>query len=353
MSLPAPVPGAPALRCVDVEAGYSSSAVLRGLNLELDAGQVMAVLGPSGAGKTTLLHTVAGFIQPRGGEIWIGGEQVDGGGRQVPPERRNVGVVFQDHALWPHLSVAETVAYPLRRQGVSRANARQQSIQLLDRLGLGEFVDRRPRHLSGGQRQRVGLARALARGAGLYLFDEPTVHLDLPLREIVKGVIDTGRNLTRSAAVYTTHDAGDALAIADRVAILLDGTLAQVGTPGEVYERPLSVAIAQLSGTASVLDPAIDERNSEVVIDGERVPVASAGVPPRKGGLRLVVRPGWAALGGPLGGTVSQVLFRGPHTDHVLRTSSGEVVVRQPGAPAAGPGDEVNWTLRRGWLAEA
>lgn len=338
-----------AFRCSALTAGYGQAPVLRDLDLELEVGQVLAVLGPSGAGKTTLLHTLAGFIRPIGGEVWLGERLVAGNGVFLEPEHRRVGVVFQDHALWPHLDVLGTVAYPLRRQGLGRADAERDARGLLDRLGLATLSRRRPHQLSGGEQQRVGLARALARDAGLYLLDEPTVHLDLPLRLVAQELIERGRRHGQAAAVYTTHEASDALAVADRVAVLVAGRLAQLGSPAEVYDRPADEAVVQLTGLGSILDVDV-EPGLAVTIDGVRILVDGGG---GTGARRLLVRPGWARLEGPLRGVVGSVRFQGPHTDHELQTSVGTVIVRHPGPPRAGIGHETGWTLERGWLLGA
>ncbi|GAC1335643.1 MAG: ABC transporter ATP-binding protein [Candidatus Dormibacteria bacterium] len=337
---------ADALRCTGVTVGHAQVDVLRELDLALERGRVMAVLGPSGAGKTTLLHTVAGFDRPTSGEIWLSDVLVAGGGVFVPPERRRVGLVFQDNALWPHLDVLATVAYPLRRQGKTRGDAERQAHHLLEQLGVEALARRRPHQLSGGEQQRVGLARALARDARLFLFDEPTSHLDLPLRKVAQGLIQAGREEGLAAALYTTHEAGEALALADDVAVLVGGRLAQVGTPLEVYDRPRDETVAQLTGAASVLEVTVD-KGLLAVIDGKATRVAGLAGP---GMRRLLVRPGWASMDGPLRGTVVSAAFQGPHSDHELETSAGRVVIRRAGPPVAAPGDEVGWTLERGWL---
>ncbi|MGI8608831.1 MAG: ABC transporter ATP-binding protein [Candidatus Dormibacteria bacterium] len=335
-----------ALRCAGLTAGYEGRAIIHHLNLELGPGHVLAVLGRSGAGKTTLLHALAGFIRPTSGRIWLAGELVAGDGAFVEPDKRHVGVVFQDNSLWPHLDVLNTVAYPFRRQGMARAEAAREAQKLLEPLGLSELARRRPHQLSGGEQQRVGLARALARDARLYLLDEPTAHLDLPLRQVARGLIESGRRAGRAAAVYTTHEATDALSVADIVAVLVAGRLAQVGRPEDVYERPATGSVAALTGAVSVLDVELETGNL-AQIDGVRIPVDG---PPEPGSRQLAVRPGWASLGGPLQGTVTAVGFHGPHTDHEVHTSAGNLVVRHDGPPRAALGEEVSWRLDRGWL---
>lgn len=345
-------PPATAVRLSGVTVTYGTVRALDGLSLSVPAGSAVAVLGPSGAGKTTLLHVVSGFTAPAAGTVVIGDDTVAAPPQVVPPERRRVGVVFQHYALWPHLSALETVAYPLRRQGVEPRAARRRALELLDQLGVRDLTDRRPAEMSGGQQQRIGVARALARDAVVYCLDEPTAHLDTALRALLQEQIAERRKAMGAAALYATHDAGEALALADEVVLLRDGRLVQRGTPQDVYERPVDPWAAQLTGPASVIQVPVHRTGPsafEVRMDGHRVPVAgeAASSSPT---CPLLVRPEWAELGGPLSGTVSHVWYRGPHTDHRLQTPCGEIDVRSTGPPRARPGDAVRWQLRRGWL---
>jgi ABC-type Fe3+/spermidine/putrescine transport system ATPase subunit len=312
----------PALEVCGLVVAYGGRVVLREVSLRVGAGQVLALLGPSGSGKSTLLHAVAGFVPPAAGVIRVGGVTVAGEGRAVPPERRGVGLVFQNYALWPHLSALDIVAYPVRRRGAGRAAAREEARAILDRLGIAHLATRKPAELSGGEQQRVGLGRALARRAALYLFDEPTAHLDTPLRGVFLDELIARQRELGAAAVYATHDAEEALGVAHSVALLRDGALVQVGTPQEVYERPVDLAAARLTGPAAVID---------------------CGAGPE------LVRPGWARFGGPLEGRVREVRFRGPHSDVLVASRFGDVPIREPGASCHRIGDRVEWSLARSW----
>jgi ABC-type Fe3+/spermidine/putrescine transport system ATPase subunit len=314
----------PVLEVTDLVVAYGGTVALHGVSLRVRAGEVLALLGPSGSGKSTLLHTVAGFLAPSAGCIRLGGTPVAGNGRPVPPERRDVAVVFQNYALWPHLSALDTVAYPVRRRGIGRAQARGEALAILERLRIAHLADRRPAELSGGEQQRVGLARALARRPSVYLFDEPTAHLDTHVRGVFLAELVARQRDSGAAAVYATHDAEEALGLADRVALLRDGRLLQVGTPQQVYEEPVDLFAARLTGPASVIDAP-------------------------NGGARLLVRPGWARLGGPLEGELRAVWFRGPHSDHLVRGPLGELLIREPGPPRSPVGTRVGWTLVHGW----
>ena len=338
------------LVCRGVTVVYDIEPVLSSVDLEVDAEEVVAVLGPSGSGKTTLLYAVAGFVEPVGGEISIGGRTVATPHDQDPPERRDVGFVFQHYALWPHLSALDTVAYPLRRRGLDPDQATGEARDLLERMDVAHLAHRKPAELSGGQQQRIGLARALAGRPALYLFDEPTAHLDTVLRVALQEELAEQRRASGAAAVYATHDSGEALAIADRIALLRDGLVVQIGSPQDVYARPIDVWAARLTGPASVLDVEVAQvgpLESVIRCDGRTVKVEGAASAP--GRTSVLVRPDWAHLGGDLPGRVTHVWYRGPYTDYRLETSAGLVEIRRDGAPIAQPGERANWTLRRVW----
>jgi ABC-type sugar transport system ATPase subunit len=291
--------------------------------LELRNLSITELLGPSGSGKSTLLNAVAGFRPINSGEILLAGRNVAAPGHTEPPERRDIAFVFQDYGLWPHLTAIDTVAYPLRRRGVRPAPARDQARAILERLGIGPLADRKPAQLSGGEQQRVGLARAMARDAALYLFDEPTAHLDAQVRDVFLAELAARRRESGTAAIYATHDAAEALGLADRVALLIGGRVIQKGSPQQLYAEPVSVEAARLTGPASLLN---DDAMG-----------------------RVLVRPDWVRFGGDRTGVVVDVWFRGSYTDYVLRTSDGELLLRTPAPPAHRRGEELSWSLDRCW----
>jgi iron(III) transport system ATP-binding protein len=314
----------PALEVTDLVVQYDATTALRGVTLTVGPGEVLALLGPSGSGKSTLLHAVAGFLAPSAGIVRLGGRTVSGEGRPLPPEHRDLGVVFQNYALWPHLSALDTVAYPARRRGTGRQAARDEARELLARLGIAHLAHRRPAELSGGEQQRVGLARALARRPSVYLFDEPTAHLDTHVRGVFLEELVARRRESGAAAVYATHDAEEALGLADRVALLREGRVLQIGTPEQVYGEPVDLFAARLTGPAALVDAP-------------------------DGGRQVLVRPGWARLDGPRDACVRAVWFRGPHTDYLAATDLGELLIRAPGPPRHAVGARVGWTLLHGW----
>jgi putative spermidine/putrescine transport system ATP-binding protein len=222
-----------------------------GVDLAIREGEFFAMLGPSGSGKTTCLRLIAGFEQPDAGHIEIFGETAEG----VPPYRRNVNTVFQDYALFPHMTVGENVAYGLMIRGVGRTARQSRAREALAMVKLSGFEGRRPMQLSGGQRQRVALARALVNEPKVLLLDEPLGALDLKLREQMQEELKSLQKEVGITFVFVTHDQGEALAMSDRLAIFNEGRIVQVGRPNEVYERPNSRFVASFVGSSNILPP--------------------------------------------------------------------------------------------------
>jgi iron(III) transport system ATP-binding protein len=238
-----------ALRIEGLVAGYAGMPVLGGLDLTVDGGQLAAVLGPSGCGKTTLLRVIAGFHEASAGRVVLGDVTVVGPGVNVPPERRRVGVVPQEGALFPHLSVGANVGFGLSRQRKRSGRVEE----LLELVGLGGYATRMPHELSGGQQQRVALARALAPEPELVLLDEPFSALDAGLRAEVRADVRAALRATGATAVLVTHDQEEALGISDLVAVMRNGSIAQVGTAQQVYAEPADLDVALFVGEAVVL----------------------------------------------------------------------------------------------------
>jgi putative spermidine/putrescine transport system ATP-binding protein len=226
------------------------------VDLEIEAGEFFAMLGPSGSGKTTCLRLIAGFEQPTSGHIEIFGETAEG----VPPYRRNVNTVFQDYALFPHLNVADNVAYGLMIRGVARAERTREAEAALEMVKLPGYGARKPGQLSGGQRQRVALARALVNKPKVLLLDEPLGALDLKLREQMQEELKVLQKALGITFVFVTHDQGEALSMADRIAVFNEGRIMQTGTPEEIYRRPKTRFVADFVGSSNVLSPQLTER---------------------------------------------------------------------------------------------
>ena len=338
------------VRCRGLSVHHGAVAAIDRVDVDVHAGETVAVLGPSGSGKSSLLSAIAGFVRPTAGTIELGGRVVSEGRVFEPPEARPIGFVFQSYALWPHMNALETVAYPLRRAGASRDAASAEARRLLRSVGVSELEGRKPAQMSGGQQQRVGLARALARRADVFLFDEPTAHLDATVRLRIQDEISDRRRATGAAAMYATHDAGEALAIADRILILRQGRVVQVGDPREIYEEPADIWAARLTGPASVFEADVTKNgnhHSTVRVSGQQITLDDASRLPRAGSAMVLVRPEWVRLGGPISGTVEEVWYRGSHTDVRVSTDDGMLVARLPGAPSVQRGVSTTWSIDR------
>jgi iron(III) transport system ATP-binding protein len=226
---------------------------LRDVSLTVGPGEFLVLLGPSGSGKTTLLRSLAGIERITSGWVRIGGRLVADGRTHLAPERRNLAMVFQDYALWPHLVATDNVAFALRRRGMSRPERRAAAAAMLERLGLQALGDRYPNQLSGGEQQRVALARALVGETGLLLCDEPLSNLDADLRERLRIEISSLVRAAGATAVYITHDQAEAFALADTVGVLEHGRLVQLGRPEEIYSSPATAFVARFTGLAGEL----------------------------------------------------------------------------------------------------
>jgi putative spermidine/putrescine transport system ATP-binding protein len=240
----------------NVSRHFGEVRAVDGVNLAIREGAFFAMLGPSGSGKTTCLRLISGFDQPTAGRIRIFGASVEG----VPPNRRNVNTVFQDYALFPHLDVRDNVAYGLMVKGVPRQARYARAEEVLALVKLSGFGGRTPAQLSGGQRQRVALARALVNQPRVLLLDEPLGALDLKLREAMQDELKALQGRLGITFVFVTHDQGEALSMADEVAVFNEGRIAQVGTPSEIYERPATRFVADFVGSSNVLPPEVAAR---------------------------------------------------------------------------------------------
>lgn len=246
-----------AVSTAGLELHYGATPVLKGIDVALGQGKTLALLGPSGCGKTTLLRLVAGLLAPSKGSVSIAGQVVAdaASGMFAPPEKRNLGMVFQDYALWPHMTVGGNVSFPLEMRGIGRAERESRTLKALDKVGLSAYADRRPSDLSGGQQQRVAIARAIVAEPQLILFDEPLSNLDRELRENMVGELAELIASLGLTAIYVTHDHSEALTLADQVAVMRGGLIEQLASPDELVARPATPEVAdflRLGGIAEL-----------------------------------------------------------------------------------------------------
>ena len=327
-----------------------------GLDLAVRPGELVALLGPSGCGKTTTLRLVAGFLAPEAGEIRVGDRVLSSPALVVPPERRRMAMIFQSYALWPHMTVAQNVAYGLRFAGVGRADRDRRVDEVLRAVQLGGYGARYPGELSGGQQQRVAVARALVVEPEILLLDEPLSNLDASLREEMRFEIRRLHERFAITTLYVTHDQAEAMVISDRVAVLREGRVVQIGPPEELFEHPRTRFVAEFVGKTNLIDAVADGARS--VARGDlRLRVAVDGLAPRAP-VVVSIRPHQIAIGpaaspradgeaNVLAGTVVRASYLGEAVDYQVALDGSDVVLRVTGpAPArVRPGEPVTVTV--------
>jgi ABC-type Fe3+/spermidine/putrescine transport system ATPase subunit len=317
---------------------YGASTVLEDVSLTAEAGEFHVLLGPSGSGKSTLLRVIAGIERVDEGRVLLGDQLLADRGVCVPPEQRGLGMVFQDYALWPHLTVADNVAYALRRQRAGRREVADRVGGLLERVGLAGYARRYPGELSGGEQQRVALARALVGRPRMLLFDEPLSNLDADLKERLRVEIATLTRETGATAVYITHDQSEAFALADRIGVLRDGRLVQHGTPETIYNNPGSPFVARFTGLSGELPAQVEKVRADGGVQVramDRSLVAQAPTGLAEGtAVDLLIRPAALKLsateqaGGThaLTGVIRDTAYRGRGYDHVVELPGGTLM---------------------------
>ena len=312
-----------AVRLSAVSKAFGAVKAVQELDLEVPRGELMAVLGPSGCGKTTLLRLIAGFERPDAGSVAVGGETVAGPGCFTAPEKRRIGMVFQDYALFPHLSVEGNVAFGLERR--SRDERRDLTRSTLELVGLQHKSARYPHELSGGERQRVALARALAPEPEVVLLDEPFSNLDATLRGGLRREVELILREAEATALLVTHDQEEALSLADRLAVMRDGRLVQVGAPEEVYARPAGRWTAQFVGEVNVLSGVARGQGVDTELGSFDLPE------PAGGSVQVAVRPEQLDLRADPHGNAEVVSreFRGHDVLYRLRHEGGRTVLVQ------------------------
>ncbi len=332
---------------------YGAVEVIRDVSLDIRSGELVVFLGPSGSGKTTLLRMIAGLETIDKGALTIDGVRSE----TLPPGKRNVAMVFQNYALYPHMTVAENMAFGLRNIGMGAETIRQRIAEASRMLEMDALLERRPSQLSGGQRQRVAIGRAIVKEPKAFLFDEPLSNLDAALRARTRVELAELHQRLKSTMIYVTHDQVEAMTLADRIVILNNCRIEQIGTPMEVYQRPASRFVAGFVGSPAMnFLPATlsgsGDRQHLRLLDGTLVPFSGAAAP--EGALELGVRPEAltvVAEGGDTSGTVGVVERLGERTLLYVRLKDGtQVTAQDKGASAVQPGDEVRLAFEKSAL---
>ncbi len=342
------------LRIDAVSKRFGDQAALDEVSLDVADGEFLALLGPSGCGKTTMLRLVAGFETVSAGTIALGGRVVSGDGVHVPPEKRRTGIVFQSYALWPHMDVAGNVAYALKVQGLGRAEREQRVRRALDLVGLSDYAARRPAQLSGGQRQRVALARCLAMEPDIVLLDEPLANLDAHLRASMEEEFAAFHRRTGTTMIYITHDQAEAMALADRVAVMDRGRILQAAAPSRLYREPADERVARFIGAGMILPCRIAA--GKVTVLGCEVSVRGrAEAAPSDAGAICVRAHDLAFADVGIAGRVERLVYRGGGylAEVAVDGLSGSLRVETPEPAPVAVGQEVRIAVRDGWLLPA
>ncbi|MBL8588036.1 MAG: ABC transporter ATP-binding protein [Methylobacteriaceae bacterium] len=315
-----------------VNLSYGATHVLKDVDLTIEPGEFFAFLGPSGCGKTTLLRLIAGFAQAQTGTVRIAGEDVSA----LPPWRRDVGMVFQSYALWPHMTVARNVAFGLEERRLPRSEIGPRVAAALDLVGLGDLADRRPSQLSGGQQQRVALARTIVVEPKLLLLDEPLSNLDAKMRVQVRRELRDLQQRLGLTTIFVTHDQEEANTICDRIAVMNDGAIQQVGAPMDLYENPANLFVAGFLGAANILEGEVTlEDGHPVFRSGATIRIPLAADEPARHRARLMIRPqhcelaaGAAAAGAA--GRIAHREFLGAAMRYGVAVGQSEILVERP-----------------------
>jgi spermidine/putrescine transport system ATP-binding protein len=322
----------PLVSIQQVSHGFGAGPVLQDVTLDLAPGSYTVLLGPSGSGKTTLLSVLGGFLTPERGRVLIGGQDCTA----LAPARRPTATVFQDYALFPHMSVGANVGFGLRMRGVGRAERDRAARAMLETVGLGEAFARKPHQLSGGQRQRVALARALLVEPAVLLLDEPLGALDLKLRRQMQDELKAIQRRVGTAFIHVTHDQEEAMALADHIVVMNRGRIEDEGTPERVYQRPRSRFTATFMGESSILPG----RTAQGVIT-----TAAGSFPAPPEATAVAVRPEHVALGGDIPATVTDVVFQGSYKRVTARVGDSDVLARVGAETPVAAGEAVRLAI--------
>ncbi len=341
----------------DIALAFGKTEVLRNIDLAIEPGEFFALLGPSGSGKSTLLRVIAGFARPQSGRVLVDGEDISA----VPPWKRDIGMVFQNYALWPHMTVHDNVAFGLEERRLPRDEVKRKVAAALDLVGLTELAARRPSQLSGGQQQRVALARTIAIEPKVLLLDEPLSNLDAKLRVHMRVELLALQRKLGVTTIFVTHDQEEALSISDRVAVLEAGVIQQIGTPIELFDRPANRFIANFVGTINLFAGTLSAGAGAMLFESEALgTITLPGIPAvSPGEVEIAFRPHVVALSDPgapverglirLGGRVAAREFLGEFIRYTVESGDAEIIADQAhytGARSFAPGEAVQLAIQ-------
>ncbi|MGT2911450.1 ABC transporter ATP-binding protein [Streptococcus cameli] len=308
------------IRILNAKKIYNDIPVIEDLNVTIPKGSLFTLLGPSGCGKTTLLRMIAGFNSIEGGEFYFGDQKIN----NMEPSKRNIGMVFQNYAIFPHLTVRENVAFGLRQKKVSKEELEKETDKYLKLMQIDQYADRKPDKLSGGQQQRVALARALAVNPSVLLMDEPLSNLDAKLRLDMRQAIREIQHEVGITTVYVTHDQEEAMAISDRIAVMKDGVIQQIGRPKELYHRPANEFVATFIGRTNIIEARLEKQNGLAYItfaDSYSIRI-SALDDEMEQTVRVSIRPEefQRCIDGEIAGEIIDSVYLGLNTEYFIRT---------------------------------
>jgi spermidine/putrescine transport system ATP-binding protein len=341
---------APDVRLEEVVKEFGDVRAVDGISVEIPRGAFFALLGPSGCGKTTTLRMIGGFEETSSGRIFLGDRDVVG----LPPYKRDVNTVFQSYALFPHMTIADNVAFGLERRKIGKAEVKTRVTEILELVDLAGHADRKPRQLSGGQQQRVALARAIVNNPRVLLLDEPLGALDLKLRKQMQLELKRIQHEVGITFVHVTHDQEEAMTMADTIAVMNHGRIEQLGSPSELYERPRTAFVAGFLGKSNLLEGTVAGDGRVALADGTIVHADTGG---RTGEIAVGVRPEKIALGGDgansIAGRVKESAYIGVATEVVVSTPSGEVAVFHQNVEAGGMAPTPGTSVTLSWAPGA
>ena len=341
---------APDVRLEEVVKEFGDTRAVDGISLEIPRGSFFALLGPSGCGKTTTLRMIGGFEEATSGRIFLGDRDVVG----LPPYKRDVNTVFQSYALFPHMTIADNVAFGLERRKIGKAEITTRVAEILELVDLAGRADRKPRQLSGGQQQRVALARAIVCNPRVLLLDEPLGALDLKLRKQMQLELKRIQHEVGITFVHVTHDQEEAMTMADTIAVMNQGRIEQLGSPSELYERPRTAFVAGFLGKSNLLEGTVAGDGRIALADGTIVHAETGG---RTGEIAVGVRPEKIALGADgtnsIAGRVKESAYTGVATEVVVSTPSGDVSVFHQNVEAGGMAPAPGTSVTLSWAPGA